>query len=64
MEPEGLAGMVFAITKGLVLSLPTMLCGTALFASTPVLASSVERHPTESSKDSAIFLKLTFFQVA
>ena len=61
--PEGFAGIVYSLVMALAMALPCILCSVAIFATTPVLANTIERHATVSSMELMVFQKLLFFQV-
>ena len=60
----GFSGLIMDLLAGLLLqALPCIFGNLILFASTPVLADVLERHPTYSDREASVFAKLLFFQV-
>ena len=60
----GFSGLIMDLLAVLLLqALPCIFGNLILFASTPVLADVLERHPTYSDREASVFAKLLFFQV-
>ena len=63
-ESSGLADLICRGLFYLLVMLPIIAGNVALFLTTPVLATRIERHHTISGMENAMLLKMTFFQAS